>query len=131
MSKSVLYSVNSTPQNYIANGTVINFGAPVRRYGQNIDISGGNVVVAGTGYYSVDLNIGFTSAAGDVTVQVYKDGVAIQGAMAIVTAAATTSYSLTIPTLIRETCDCESTITVVISGTAGTVNNASILVEKE
>ena len=131
MSKSVLYAVNSTPQNYIANGTVINFGSIVRRYGQNLELSGGNVIVQGAGYYSVDINIGFTSAAGDVTVQVYKDGVAIQGAMAIVTAAATTSYSLTIPALIRETCDCESTITVVISGTAGTINNAAIVVEKE
>lgn len=131
MSKSVIYAANSTQQNFVASGTIINFGSIVRKYGCNLNLSGGNVVIDGSGYYDVDVNVSFTSAAGTVTVQVYKDGVAIQGATAIVTAAATTSYSVTIPCLTRETCCCESTITVVISGTAGTIDNASIVVEKE
>lgn len=126
-----MYAANTSTQAYVATGTTINFGSVVRRYGNNIALSGGNVVVRGAGYYNVDVNIGFTGAAGTATIQVFKDGVAIPGATATITTAADTNFAVTIPTLIREVCCNESTITVVISGVAGNVVNAAIVVEKE
>lgn len=131
MSKSILYAANTNPQTFIANGSIVNFGSIIRRYGCNVVLSGGNAVVDGQGYYDVDVNLTFTAAAGTVVVQIFKDGVAVQGAEATITTVADTSYAVTIPTIVRQSCCCESTITVVISGVAGTISNASIKVEKE
>ena len=127
--KSVLYAANTASQDVAANG-VVNFGSAVRRFGQNCNISGGNVTVSGSGYYDVDVNISYLGSAADTaTFSVYNDGVAIPGASAIVTTAASTAGCLTIPAVIREKCCMESTITVQ-SDIAVTVNNASIVVKK-
>lgn len=131
MSKSILYAANINDQAFVAAGTIINFGNIIRRYGCNLNLSGGNAIINGTGYYDVDVNLTFTAAAGTVSIQIYKDGVAVPGAEATITTAATTNYSVTIPAIIKENCCCESTITVVISGAAGTLSNATIKVEKE
>lgn len=130
MSKSILYAANTNSQTFATAGTVINFGSIVRKYGCNIALSGGNVVVDGIGYYDIDANITFNGAAGNVLIQLYKDGVAIPGAEATVTVVADTFYSVTIPAVIREHCCCEDTITAMISGVVGTVSNAAIVVEK-
>ena len=132
MSKSVLYAVNSSTQPFVATGTVVNYGLPVRRYGNNINVSGGNVVVDGIGYYSIDTNLTVTpSGAGTLLVQVYKDGVAIPGANITRTVAADTAYAVTIPAIIRQNCCCDSTITVEFSGVAGNISNAAMVAEKE
>lgn len=132
MSKSVLYTANTSTQPFVATGTIVNFGTPVRRYGNNINVSGGNVVVDGIGYYNLDTNLTVeATGAGALLVQVFKDGVAITGASATITVAADTTYAVTIPAIVRENCCCESTITVVVSGVAGNVTNAAMVVEKE
>lgn len=131
MSKSVLYAANTNPQTVVAAGSVINFGSIIRRYGCNCNLSGSNATVEGTGYYAVDTNVTFTGAAAStVVVQLYKDGVAIPGAVATSSIAANGIGSVTIPTIVRERCCVESTITAMISGLAGTVTNASIRVIK-
>lgn len=132
MSKSVLYASNSNAQNIaVTTGTVINFGSVVRKYGYNTNISGGNAVVKGCGYYAIDTNVLFTdTVAGTVTIQLYNDGVAIPGAISTITVVAADVESFNIPAVIRMTCDCESTITAVISGTTGTISSASIRVIK-
>ena len=131
MSKSVLYAANTSTQAFAATGTVINFGSIVRRYGDNLALSGGNVVARGCGYYDIDTNITFNGAAGTVVVQIYKDGVPIPGATTSTTIAANVNAQVSIPAIIREVCCNESTITVVISGVAGNVINAAIDVEKK
>ena len=130
MSKALLYAANTSTQAYVATGTVINFGNVVRRYGSNINLSGGNISVNGSGYYNIDAHFTFNGAAGTATIQLYKDGVAIPGAVATQVESATGTYAVTIPAVIREVCCCESTITAVISGVAGNVTNAAIVVEK-
>lgn len=57
MSKSVIYANNSSTQTTVATGSIINFGSIVRRYGCNLNLSGGNVVIDGSGYYDVDVNV--------------------------------------------------------------------------
>lgn len=130
MSKSVIYVVNTADQT-LAVGNTINFGSIVRRYGCALTASGGNVIIRGAGYYDIDTNFTITpAAAGTLTIMLFKDGVAIPGAETTRTVAADTTYALTIPAIIRETCECESTITAVITGVAAEINNATILVEK-
>lgn len=132
MSKAILYAGNSTPTTTVAAGTVIPFSTIVRRYGCNCNISGGNVTLNGIGYYNGIVNITYTgSAAGTVTVTVYKDGVAIPYANASATTAAAVINSISVPFVSKINCCCESTITVVVSGAVVDVTNASIAIEKE
>ena len=132
MSKSILYAANTNTQSVtVTTGTSINFGSIIRKYGCNVNLSGGNAVIRGCGYYAIDTNVNFTSGvAGTITVQLYKDGIAIPGAVSTISGVAADVEALTIPTLIRIPCDCESTITAVISGVTGVVNSSSIRIIK-
>lgn len=131
MSKSVLYASNTSNQT-LSTGDVINFGSIVRKYGCNCNLSGGNVVVSGTGYYNMDTIFTLTaSAAGNAIITLYKDGVAIPGGIATFTMAAGDLCAVSIPAMIRQHCCCDATITAVLTGIAGTMNNAAIVVEKE
>lgn len=130
MAKSLLYAANANGQT-LGIGGVINFGNVVRRYGRNCDLSGGNAEVSGSGYYSVATNFTYVaSASGTGTIALYKDGVAIPGATISGTVAANSTYSLSIPAIVKQCCDCCSTITAVLSGVAGEFTNAAITVEK-
>lgn len=131
MSKSVLYASNTSSQT-LSTGDVINFGSIVRKYGCNCNLSGGNVIVSGTGYYNIDTIFTLTaSAAGNAVITLYKDGVAIPGGIATFTMTAGDLCAVSIPAMIRQSCCCDSTITAVLTGIAGTMNNAAIIVEKE
>lgn len=130
MSKAVMYAANSANQTVLSGG-VINFGSLVRKYGCNCNVSGGNGEVVGQGYYLIDTNITVTAVdAGATTISLYKDGVAIPGAEAGLLFTQGGTYAITIPAVIRQNCCCTSTITVVLTGSTGTVNNAAILIEK-
>lgn len=130
MSKSVLYAANSNTQT-LTTGSTISFGSIVRRYGSNLNLSGGDVSVKGEGYYSVDSNFTFEpTTPGTVIITLYKNGVAIPGAVATFTTVADTIYSVTIPAMVRQSCCSEGTITAIVTG-EGTISNASIKVVKE
>lgn len=127
--KSALYSVNSNSQTIAVGGTV-NFGNTVRRFGNNIHMSGGNANLIGQGYYDINAHIGFTGLAGVTTITLYKDGIAIPGAVASITTANNALYDVNISALVRNFCCGESTITAVVSGVGATVTNATVKVEK-
>lgn len=128
---SLLYAANTGSQT-LGDGQNINFGTPVRRFGRNLNISGGNVLANGEGYYPVHANVSFRAgAAGTATLQLYENGVAIPGANASATVTSTTALqSLYVPTAFKIKCCEEKTITGAITGVAATVSNAGILVEK-
>lgn len=129
--KSALYATNTNEQTVTASDSPIRFGSIVRRYGRCTNLSGGNVTIQESGYYDVDTNFTFTAtAAGTIVISLYKDGVLIPGATATVTVAAGSAYSMSIPAIVRNTCNCESTITARIIGVAGVINNAAIAVER-
>lgn len=126
--KSLVYMANTTQQTILAGG-VVNFGTPVRRFGNNVNGSGGNVVLNGAGYYEANASVSVAvTTAGNYTVTLYKDGVAIPGAVASAYVG-TTPETININAIIREMCCCESTITATVSGD-GTISNASIIVKK-
>lgn len=128
--KSMLYAANTATQN-VAENSVINFGNVVRKFGCSTYLSGGNGVVRGQGYYTIDINITLTTAtASTVGISLYKDGVVISGAEVAVTTTASDTVAISIPAAIRQLCDCESTITAVLSGTGAVIDNAAILIEK-
>lgn len=131
MSKSLLYGVNTNEQ-IINIGDRVDFGNVVRRYGCNINMTGGEVFITGEGYYNIDASITFAGGAvGEVTVTLLRDGAIIPGAGASMTLADAGVATLSIPSsVIRQKCCGESTITALIAGIAGTIRNATIRVEK-
>lgn len=130
MAKSILYAANTGNQ-VLTVGDEISFGTPIRRFGCNCDMRGDNAYIIGAGYYLVDAGITFVAdAAGIAVVTLLKDGVAIPGANASVTTAAAGTYDIDISAVVRQLCPYDSTITAVLTGVAGTVTNATIIVEK-
>lgn len=130
--KSGLYANNNAAQALVA-GNTINFGNVVRRYGCNANTDGGNVILRGTGYYLVIMKfvvVNGADAAATPTITLYKDGTAYAGAYVTDTIAVGATKTMEIPCMIRETCDCDSTITAIISGAAATINNATVTVVK-
>lgn len=128
--KSALYAANTTAQTLTA-GNTVNFGTIVRKYGNNITIAGGNVLVQGAGYYDMDTNLTVTAdGAGTGVITLYKDGAAIPGASVSFTAASGSIYAFTIPAMIRQVCCAESMITAAVSGIPMTVDNAAMTVQK-
>lgn len=132
MLKSLLYAVNTLSQAVIATGSPINFGAAIHDCGNNVAVIGGDVIVRGAGYYSIDTNITLVATgAGTAVVTLYKDGMSIPGATQSITiGTAADNVSLTVPAIIRQSCCRESVITAEITGIVGNITNAAILVEK-
>lgn len=135
MSKSLIYTANTSAQNLAVNG-IINPGTVVRRFGPNLALSGNAIQLAGAGYY--DIETSFTvapTAAGTVTITAYLNNVAIPGATASgATETANNPVNLSINAVIREACQCcegLSNLTFVLTGTAASVTNSAIVVEKK
>lgn len=134
MSQSAIYTVNSSAQNVAVNG-IINLGTVIRRFGQNLSLSGNAVQISGAGYYDMDVSITVApSAVGNVTVTAYKDNIAIPGAVATGSVStANNPVNLSISSIVRESCPCcegLSNITFVLTGTASSVTNIATVVEK-
>ena len=134
MSKSALYVANTSDQTVQVNG-IITPGTIVRRFGPNISLSGNAIQIAGPGYYEIDASITVApTAAGDVTVTVYKDGVILQGATATESVAAGGDFAtLSITSIVREFCQCcegLTNLTFVLTGVESIVSNIAITVEK-
>lgn len=129
--KSAVYAVNFTPQDVAVDG-VINLGYLSRAYGDSFRLANG-LELRGAGYYDVSASITLdATAAGDVTVTLYSNGIAVPGATATQTAtAAGDTVNLSIVSLIRVMCHCQSaTLTLVLSDVAATVTNVALVAEK-
>lgn len=130
MCNSILYAASTISQS-LANGGTVNFGNIVRLSGNDIGISGGNIIIHNTGYYRIIADIAFTAAAaGTAVIQLYENGVAIPGATATITTAVDTTYSVSIPAAIRNKCCCDKTVSATITGVAVTILNSAITVDK-
>lgn len=138
--KSAIYAANSSSTTLTistAAGAVIPLGTTVRRFGGCLQLSGNGILAEGDGYFDVDSSVTFTPAvAGNYTVTLLKDGVAVPGATQTIIAAAGGPVSVNVPAIVRNLC-CggSSTLTLVITTTAAlpatvTVNNSAMVVER-
>lgn len=131
MARALLQTINQANQVAAAN-TIIDLGTVLRRFGCNCRLSGNSIEVVGEGYYMIDISISLApTAAGDVTVTLYKDGVAVPGATATGSAAVGDSANLNIVTTIRKGC-CEdnSLLTLMLVSGDSTITNVSARVIK-
>lgn len=130
--KSLIYTAMQTPTAVAVNG-IIPLGTIVRRYGCNCNLNGNGIAINGQGYYDVDVSVeAVPDAAGTVTVQLLKDGVAVPGATAAATVAAVANtVTLAFPATVRlGCCSTGSVLTLLLTGAAFTVNNVAARVEK-
>ena len=130
--KSLIYTAMQTPTAVAVNG-VIPLGTIVRRYGCNCNLNGHGIAINGQGYYDVDVSVeAVPDAAGTVTIQLLKDGVAVPGATAAATVAAVANtVTLAFPATVRlGCCSTGSVLTLLLTGAASTVNNVAARVEK-
>jgi len=133
MSRSGIYTVNSTTQT-VADGGAVSLGSVIRRYGCDCQLSGNAILLVGAGYYDISVAIvAAPTAAGDLTATLFKDGVEIPGATATATAVAAGDFvTLPLLPLVRQVC-CGSSgsITCVLTGAASEVSNVAFKVIKE
>ena len=133
MSKSAIYTVNTSNQSVAVNG-IISPGTIIRRFGPNVNLSGNGIQIDGAGYYKISVNATLTpTSAGTVGIAVLKNNVAIQGANASETIeTANTQVNLSISSIVREFCPCEdiSNLTFVLTGVASNITNFAIVIEK-
>jgi hypothetical protein len=132
MSRSLIQTSNQSSQT-VALNSVIAPGTTIRRFGCNLRLSGNGIEVDGAGYYTFDATVTVApTAAGTVTVALYKDGVQIPGAVASSVGTAGDPVTLPIVTTIRQGCECDgaSNVTLVLTAGPGTVSNVSLRAER-
>lgn len=133
--KSALTTVVTAAQTVAANGFV-NFPTNNLLTGVAIGHTAGNTTVnLLRGLYLVTLNADVTpTAAGDIGLQLIRNGVAVPGAEATVTGAAGDTYNVSFATLIRVLPSCcvinNNSMLQVQATAAGTITNASLSVVK-
>lgn len=130
---SAIYTVYTGSVPVVAGGA-LPAGTTVRRYGKNINQIGDGIVLDGAGYYKITVDVVLTgSAAGTVTIQLTEDAAPIQGALASVTTAPNSIYTVSIQALVRKKCcDTPTTIQAKLSqtSTATTVNQVTNVITK-
>ena len=132
MSKSAIYTTNTTAQTIAVDG-IIPVGTTTRRYGCNVRQDGNAITLCGQGYYLVNVSATVTpTAAGTVSVTAQKDGVAIVGATGSETVAAVANAAnISITAIVRNACGCDSSIlSFILGGVAAVVDNFAVTVEK-
>lgn len=131
---SALYAVNTAAGTSIAAGGTIPLTQVVRRFGCGAVLNGNAITVKGRGYYEVDATVSVAAgAAGPVTVSLLKDGQAVPGATATVTAkAAGDIVTLPIDSMVKVFCcaDDRANLTLVVTDQAVTTVNAAVVVQK-
>jgi hypothetical protein len=134
---SLLYALTNSTSS-ITSGSTIPLSTIVRRYGQNVNLSGNNISLKGRGYYTVEVSATLAAVAeGNLSVMVLQDGVAVPGANATVTATGAGDYvNLSVSCVVRlKGCSCADTDTSIISlvysgTTSATPTNVSCKVAK-
>nr|DAP45329.1 MAG TPA: BclA protein [Caudoviricetes sp.] len=133
MAKSLIYTANTT-STAVPIGNTVPVGSIIHRYGPCIDATGSAINVKEPGYYLVNISATFTAAAaGNVTLTLQRDGVAVSGATATETiaTAATESANVGITAIVRVMCCGNARLSVLVDGTAApTITNMAIGVVK-
>lgn len=132
MSKSLIQTVNQSSQAVALDG-VISLGSVLRRFGCNLRLNGNAIEINGDGYYTLDCGVTVVpTAAGNVTVALYANGVQIPGAVSSSVGAAGSPITLPITSTVRQGCCCDgaTSITCVLLAGPGNVTNISARVEK-
>ena len=131
---SAIYTVNATNSAVTTTaGTFVQvpFGSVIRRFGKNLQLDGGSILMCGFGYYDCEVTATLVPTGTDpVTVQLRKDGALVPGATVTVTPAAGDYVALPIGSVVRNCgCDCNAALTLWVDAPC-TVSNLATKVVK-
>lgn len=134
MSKAFAFITNTNTQTLTSGANVVpgtaQHGFGCSGCGYTIQVSGNNINLRASGYYNINIGAAVTdSAAGNVTLSLYQDGALVaQGIETIATAS--DPASIAFPAGVKV--NCSSTLTLVVTTTAGnpSVSGLYITVEK-
>lgn len=133
--KPELYIATTTSTAVATNG-IVPFNTTVRRRGLQIQRGGAGAVIedCGSNYYDVDVSVTFTApVAGVVTLKLQQNGADVIGATgsSTITTATTEVRTITFPATIRTfVSGAIDTLTVVNTGVAITISNATMRIKK-
>lgn len=128
---SRILGLKNTFTQVVDEGALIDLGAVYRKYCKKIncvktfDVTSNSVALQETGMYLVDVNATFTAeAAGDVTIQLYENGIAIPGALATetITTPTTEARSISFSYIVSVDCGCILNNQTVLSKVLSLVN---------
>lgn len=138
----MLYSYSNTEQSVTVNGAIIFTNSTVSTCECITHTAGtGSISLTAIGYYLVSIEVdaaNTTATTGNITLELYTNGTAYAGAEATATSDSTTDIThLSLSTLVRVLPNCCAittntplTLTVVNTGIAATISNATITVVK-
>lgn len=131
MSKSVIYTALET-STAVTVGNIIPLGTVIRRFGCNLELNGNTIETCGIGYYKVTVVATMSAPSTDpITVTLEQDGVPVTGASSTITVAGTSNETvLTVIGVVRNKCECSSTLSLVLTGADATVDNMAVIIEK-
>lgn len=130
-----MLSANSVTTQAVAVDAVISFNNTSTQTGRTSVNNVTSIALNKPGFYKVDFNA-TVSGDGDVTIGLYNNGVAVNGAVGTVSTTATTSDVIAFTTIIRVPCNCcfntatPVNLTLRNTGVASNVTNANINVTK-
>lgn len=130
-SKSGVYVASQTPTAVTA-GNIIPIGTVQRSYGCDVKLNGNTIVVCGKEKaFKVQAVLTLSAASTDpITVTLQQDGVAVEGATSTITVAGTSDQTvLSVQGVVKNFCDCASTLSFVLTGADATIDVDSIIVE--
>ena len=134
MSKSAIQIVNNASQSFIENSN-IGLGNIIYRFGPNLGLNNNSLNIIGAGYYSINVSATvLPSAAGQVTLQLFRNGTAITGASATVNLTSTTvPTTIVLPTAMVKVnysggCPCEKlpeSVSLVVTTGEGVITSVT------
>ena len=129
MTHNLIYTVNNAGV-AVPIGNTVPVGSIIRRYGKCLDATGSAINLSDPGYYLVNVSATFTAAAaGNVTLVLHQDGVAVAGATGTETIATATTENanIALTAVVRVMCCGNSRLSIIVGGTtAPTISNLAI-----
>lgn len=111
-------------------GSLIPIGSVIHKQGCNLSANGSTITVKGSGYFKVTANVTVEpSAVADMTITLNKNGTPIATSSAT-PAVASDSVNITLIGVIYNSCGCASDALTLSLGSAGSVTNANVIVER-
>ena len=132
MCESLLFATTPTVAS-VPSGATIPLAQIARRVSQRIQLGSDSVIAYTAGYYKVSGTITFTApAAGNVTVELHKNGAPVTGVTTsgTITTATTEIVTLPIEGIVRVFCNETAVLTLVNTGVAINISNVALTVEK-
>ncbi len=111
-------------------GTLIPVGSVIHKQGCAMMANGSTIIIRGAGYYKITANVTVEpSAVAEMTITLNENGTPIAISSAT-PAVASDAVNITLIGMVFNACGCANDAITIEIGSAGTVTNANVIVER-